>query len=71
MRSTQVWNYATVTIALDGETLTLQIGRLDEGMLVAPIIKDDRTFVPLRYVSETLGCNVVWTEATQEIDIYR
>jgi hypothetical protein len=40
-------------------------------MLVAPIIKDDRTFVPLRYVSETLGCNVVWTEATQEIDIYR
>ncbi len=36
---------------------------------VAPMIKDSRTFIPLRFVSENLGYKVSWNGATQEITI--
>ncbi len=36
---------------------------------VAPQITDNRTFIPLRFVSENLGYKVYWDGATQEIKI--
>ncbi len=36
---------------------------------VAPKIKDSRTFIPLRFVSEHLGYNVTWNGETREITI--
>ncbi len=36
---------------------------------VAPQITDSRTFIPLRFVSETMGYNVYWNGETQEIKI--
>ncbi len=36
---------------------------------VAPMIKDSRTFIPLRFVSENLGYKVAWNGETQEITI--
>lgn len=36
---------------------------------VAPMIKDGRTFIPLRFVSENMGYNVSWNGETQEITI--
>ncbi len=36
---------------------------------VAPIIKDGRTFIPLRFVSENMGYNVGWDGSIQEITI--
>ena len=36
---------------------------------VAPIIKDGRTFIPLRFVSENMGYKVAWDGATQTITI--
>ena len=35
----------------------------------APRIKDSRTFIPVRFVSEMLGYNVAWDGATQTITI--
>ncbi len=34
-----------------------------------PVIKDSRTFVPIRFVSEQLGYNVAWDGATQTVTI--
>lgn len=36
---------------------------------VVPKIKDSRTFIPLRFISEQLGCNVSWNGETKEITI--
>lgn len=38
-------------------------------LTVAPKIKDSRTFIPLRFVSEHLGYNVTWNGDTREITI--
>lgn len=38
-------------------------------LAVAPKIKDSRTFIPLRFVSEHLGYNVTWNGETREITI--
>jgi Leucine-rich repeat (LRR) protein len=36
---------------------------------VAPIIKNGRTFLPVRYVAESLGANVAWNEAERKITV--
>ena len=36
---------------------------------VSPIIKNDRTFVPIRFVAENLGCTVLWDDATKTVTI--
>lgn len=36
-------------------------------MDVAPFIQGDRTFVPLRFIAESLGCAVDWKQDTQEV----
>jgi len=38
---------------------------------VAPFIKDNRTFVPVRFVAEALGAEVKWDEATQTVTATR
>ena len=39
-------------------------------MDVFPFLKDKRTFVPIRFVSEALGYNVDWNDKTKEVTIY-
>ena len=39
-------------------------------MDVAPIIADDRTLVPVRFVSEALGCDVDWDGDTRTVYIF-
>lgn len=36
---------------------------------VAPVIKDSRTFLPIRIVAEELGADVAWNEAEQSVTI--
>jgi len=69
--ATVMWNEATktVTIYLDGETLRVTIGQLDPGMDVPAHITAGRTMIPLRYVTETLGCEVDWNPDTRVITI--
>ena len=59
-----------VGIDLDGRHFELVIGQLVSGTPVAATIKDSRTFVPLRYVMESFGAEVGWTQREQRIDIY-
>lgn len=53
---------ATVT---KGEKVTA------ETLDAAPYIKDDRTFVPLRFIARGLGCNVYWCDEIKTAIIYQ
>ena len=44
-------------------------GEVRYTMTVAPKIKEGRTFIPLRFVSEQLGYKVEWNGETREITI--
>jgi hypothetical protein len=59
----------TATVGLGSLTLAVTIGEAAPGMDVPAMIINDRTMVPLRYISEALGCEVVWNPDTQTIDI--
>ncbi|MEM0231047.1 MAG: stalk domain-containing protein [Candidatus Woesearchaeota archaeon] len=67
-----------VTIQEADNTIELWIGKttaLVNGtsytLNAAPEIKNSRTFVPIRFVSENLNANVSWNSATKEVGIYR
>ena len=36
---------------------------------VAPILKNDRTRVPIRFITESLGGQVAWNEAAKEVTL--
>ena len=68
----------TITIKDKDNVITMQIGErigyannyayvLDE----APFIKNDRTFVPLRFIGEALGADVEWIASERKIVVRR
>ena len=66
------WNDATktVTFILNGVTASLTIDvPLPNGM-GAPVIRNGRTFVPVRYVVEALNSRIEWDEATRTVSIF-
>lgn len=52
------------TARLNGEDVML-----DEDPSIRPFIKNSRTVVPIRFISEALGFEVTWNEETKEIII--
>ena len=40
-------------------------------MDVAPFIENNRTFVPIRFVAESLGYQVEWNDTTRQVIIYK
>ena len=50
-------------------SVTASINGVDKELIVAPEIKNDRTMVPLRFVSESLGAKVDWNGETRTITI--
>lgn len=81
MGSTVEWIPENETVTIDGDKITMQIqdelvyvndsvyGLVRYTLRVAPMIKDSRTFIPLRFVSEQLGYDVSWNGETREITI--
>ena len=64
----------TILIRLNDLTITMQIGNKTvfingKASLLdaAPLIRNSRTFVPLRFLSEAFGCEIKWDSVTQEI----
>lgn len=69
-------NTRTVTAVKDGTTITLKIGEkaINVGgkrreLDTAPKIVNDRTLVPVRAISEALGCTVDWNGGTKTVII--
>ncbi|MBO8127632.1 MAG: copper amine oxidase N-terminal domain-containing protein [Peptococcaceae bacterium] len=59
-----------------GEQVTLQIGSTtavvgdrEVPLRVPPRVKNNRTFVPLRFVAESLGCSVKWLPASHTVAV--
>nr|WP_302599165.1 stalk domain-containing protein [uncultured Cellulosilyticum sp.] len=61
----------TVGIAMGDQTLEMTINKEIEGFGAAPMIMNGRTMVPIRYISERLGANVIWVPSAQEIVIVK
>ncbi len=57
----------TASIELDGKTVEFTTGKAEDNK--APFIVNGRMLVPVRYVSENLGANVIWSEEDKSIQI--
>lgn len=55
----------TVTAAIGGSTLYINEQPLT--MDVAPVLRDNRTYLPARYIAEAFGYTVDWHQATQSV----
>lgn len=83
MGATFEWDgeYNKITVDASGVIIKMQIynklvtvthrvyGEIRYTLHSVPQIKDSRTFVPLRFISENLGYSVEWNGETQEITI--
>ena len=67
------WDEPTkcVTIDLNGRILTLVIGRPIDGFDTPAMIMNDRTMVPIRYISESFGADVTWIAQTEQVIIVK
>lgn len=73
------WNQASqeIVIALGERSIVLRCGSRSAfaagkkvELPLPPEIRGGKTFVPLRFVVESLGLKVVWDEAAQRVDLY-
>ena len=58
-----------VIIIADNRQIVLEIGEIPEGSDAAPIIKDSRALMPVRYVSEKLDASVLWIPSSRSVEI--
>ncbi|RYD07190.1 hypothetical protein N752_00990 [Desulforamulus aquiferis] len=72
------WNADTqkVICERDGFKVEMVIGQKSfivngesKTMDTAPVIKDGRTFIPVRFLGEALNCNVAWDATTNTVTI--
>lgn len=65
------WNHETktVTMTIDGKSVSMTVDKKIEGYDVAPVIYKDRTMVPIRYISEQMGASVIWIPSSKKINI--
>ena len=52
---------------INGNVVPIDVGNPN----VKPLIISDRTMLPLRFVTENLGCEVQWEQATQRVTIIK
>jgi len=60
----------TVILTLGDVVVYLVVGAPLEGDMGTPVIVGERTFVPVRYVSEAFGATVRWDDDTNTVFIY-
>ena len=65
------WNgeIREVVLTIDGREIRMTIGKTLENYGVAPVIIDSRTFVPVRFVADTLGAETAWEDATKTVTV--
>lgn len=61
----------TVTITLDGQILSIKIGELAPEMDAAAVLVKGRTMLPLRFIAEYFGADVIFDNTTKTISIMK
>ena len=80
-----LWDGQKEKITLKTEVMTIELqiwnnivwvsdtrypgGKMMYTLLNPPVISENRTFIPVRFVSEILGYNVVWDGETQTVTV--
>jgi hypothetical protein len=57
------------TIVLTINSARVSVNGTNQTIDAAPVIRSGRTFVPIRFISETLGADVSWDAGTQAIGV--
>jgi hypothetical protein len=67
------WDEASRTVAITkaAQTIALIVDQPLPDGLGTPVILNSRTMVPIRYIAETLGANVIWDQASKTVNIYQ
>lgn len=67
------WNDKTKTVTFQSgsQRLALTVGSTIPGMDTQPTIVSGRTMVPLRYISETFGAQVMWFPASRSVSVVK
>ena len=65
------WNAETkeVTLVIDGKEIKMTIGKVLEKYGVAPVILNDRTYVPVRFVADELGATTTWDAVSKMVTV--
>ena len=68
----------SIDINLDSKQIIMQINVKEMivsgekvSLSVAPLIRNNRTYVPFRAIAEAFGCEVLWASETREVTIIR
>ena len=61
----------TVIIALNGREVKMIIDQSTSEMDTPPTIREGRTLVPVRFISESLGADVVWYPSNKTVSIVK
>jgi Copper amine oxidase N-terminal domain. len=59
-------NGTTVTMVIGGKTLFIN-GAAQPPLDAAPLLRNDRVYLPARYVAEAFGYEVQWEESAQTV----
>lgn len=63
-------NRILLAVGMGGAITKSELKMIDEGnAAVVPFVKDDRTFVPLRFIAESMNAQVEWDGNEQKISI--
>lgn len=63
--------YREVNVLLHIDNATAQVNDHTETLAVAPMLVNNTTMVPLRFISETFGATVGWNEADKRISVVK
>lgn len=61
----------TVTIRYEGEKFDMVIDETIKGFDTPAVIENGRTMVPIRYVAEKFGANILWFEDSKSVKIVK
>ena len=58
-----------VVLTIDGKEIKMTIGKVLEKYGVAPVILNDRTYMPVRFVADELGATTTWDAVSKMVTV--
>ena len=58
-----------VYLYIDGKEIKMTIGKVLEKYGVAPVILNDRTYMPVRFVADELGATTTWDAVSKMVKV--